>query len=619
MPTTFAVTAHRNDHGPFTAAGNLLRAARPHLLPDHLDLLQTHDIEVLAVAPEFGDELANLRENQTAAIAPQVRTRYYPPAWMTRISHGLVDLLLGLAERGVVTEIVVTETEHADPTDREFLDILARRGHPRISLRRIPGADPATLPPGPTDLAEYYVRSDCTSEDPRLVGAYRALSDRDRARLHDARAAQLRERIAAGEISLRRWTLALHARLGSDPDGAGVTAMTEAIEECVLAGFYDAVVELGGRLLPHLAAADRPDERWLVTAKLTLALSALGRLEEAEAAYDEACAATTHASTHLQSYYGRAMLLTRFAAPSKRDHARAKALVNTAITIASLLPDSARRAFNTTFNENGLALVEMHLGNLHESLRLVETGIARLDAADEHDRDAQHRWLLEHNRAQLLAALARPAEALECYDRLLAVDPNHSEYHLDMAGVLRGLGRTEDAEAHLNEAIRLSPPYPEAVYNRGDLRAAVGDLDGAVEDFARVLDLDPQFPSARVNLAGLLLEAGDPETARAVAAVGLGRDGSEADLLTVLAQADHELGNVTEAAAGYARALAVEPDHVPALAGRAALEFELDTPDSLSAAVLCLEQALRIDPNPDLADNLAVAVARQKQLAGRQG
>lgn len=70
----------------------------------------------------------------------------------------------------------------------------------------------------------------------------------------------------------------------------------------------------------------------------------------------------------------------------------------TAITIASLLPQTFRRAFHSTFSENGLVLVEMHLGNLADSLRLVEAGIDRLDNADDHDRDAQHRWVLEHNR-----------------------------------------------------------------------------------------------------------------------------------------------------------------------------------------------------------------------------
>ncbi|MFV0459582.1 MAG: tetratricopeptide repeat protein [Actinomycetales bacterium] len=607
--STLTVTAHRNDHGPFTAPGNILRALRVDLLRDHRDLLQAHDVEVLSAAPEYAADLANLRPTQTSSIDPRARTRYYPPAWITRICHGLVDLMLVLAERGVLRTIEFTHLANADPSDTEFVAVLARRSAGRILVREVAAQDP---PPAP-DLATYYVETDCVSDDPEVLSAYVELEEAVRQALHGKRMRQIREAIAGGCTSLRRWTLAMHAERSGDPQQA-VSALTEAIEACVLEGFYDAVVELGSRLLPLLDPASQPDERWLVIAKVTLAQSALGRLEDAEAAYDEACAATTHPSTHLQSYYGRAMLLTRFAEPSERDHRRAEALVNTAITIASLLPDDARREFNTTFNENGLALVEMHLGNLHESLRLVETGIARLDQATEHDRDLQHRWVLEHNRAQLLTALARPHEALECYAELLQVDPHHSEYHLDHAGVLRAVGRLEEAESELGEAIRCSPPYPEAVYNRADLRASCGDLAGAVADLRRVLELDPAFPNACANLAGLLLEEGQARLAREVAANGLRADPADVALRTVLAQAEHELGDLDAAVSGYRAALEIDPHFVPALAGRAVAAFEVGTADSLHTAVECLERAVRLSDDPDLVENLALAVSRQEVL-----
>ena len=475
MSTSLIVTAHRNDHGPFTLAGNLLRTLQRELVPTHLDLLQRYDIEVLTVAPEFAPYVTNLRETQTSSVAPTVRTRYYPPAWITRIAHGVTELIIELARRGVLHRVTVTQADQADPTDVELLAILTRRaaGFVEVVVAGAPDATTSAVADCRDDAATAhdYVFGDCISTDGRVRQAYQRLTPEARMALHDERGTEIRRRVAAGEVSLCRWTLPLHAELGSDPAGAGVDALTEAIELCVLAGFYDAVIDLGERLMKSLPDT-ATEERWLVTAKVTLALSALGRVEDADAAYDEACASTTHPSIHLQSYYGRAMLLTRFVEPSLRDHRRAKALVNTAITIASLLPETSRRAFNSTFSENGLALVEMHLGNLADSLRLVETGIDRLDNADEHDRDAQHRWVLEHNRAQLLAVMGRPEESLATYDLLLRVDPNHSEYHLDRAGVLRQLGRLDEADAELTESIRLSPPYPEPVYNRADLARA---------------------------------------------------------------------------------------------------------------------------------------------------
>ncbi len=80
------------------------------------------------------------------------------------------------------------------------------------------------------------------------------------------------------------------------------------------------------------------------------------------------------------------MLYTRFYDDQRLDHQRAKAHINTAIAISSLLPAGERRAFNLTFNENGLALIEMHLGDTEEALRLVCAGLDRLDEELGPDR-----------------------------------------------------------------------------------------------------------------------------------------------------------------------------------------------------------------------------------------
>jgi hypothetical protein len=121
------------------------------------------------------------------------------------------------------------------------------------------------------------------------------------------------------------------------------------------------------------------------------------------------------------------MLLTRFYTDARRNHSKAKSWVNTAVCISALLPDGQRRAFNLTFNENGLALVEMHLGNLQEALRLVEAGIARLDTQVDPERHTHHPSVLAYNRAQLLAAMGSLDAARAEYGAVMAEEPHHSE------------------------------------------------------------------------------------------------------------------------------------------------------------------------------------------------
>ncbi|MBV9414653.1 MAG: tetratricopeptide repeat protein, partial [Solirubrobacterales bacterium] len=522
------VAAHRRLRGPYTAAGTILRHIIPSLIPDHAELVQRHDVETLTTAPELDGLIVNRRATLTSMAAADERTRFYPRAHTRRIAHGLCELLLAWARLQDDRPILYLDrVDAADETDRELVEIMLRRSDPRIltlivgttpdppvdpTLTQVlvrychvvsaPAATPerahTTILRSTQDLARAYVESDCTSQDDAQALAYRSLSDEGRAILHDRRAEELK---AARELTLGLGALPFHLEHGSDPLGAGVAALQAAIEHCVLAGFYHAVLDFGERAKALIDPATRPEEAWLVTAKVVTALTALGRPEEAEQEYDAACAASTLPSAHLQAAYGRAMLYTRFFDDRRKDHQKAKAWINTAIAIASMLPEEEWRTFNLTLNENGLALIEMHLGDLEQSLALIESGLDRLRRVLPDERQTLHRSVLRYNRAQLLARLGRTSEALAAYDELIETDPNHSEYRAERAAVLRKLGRSTEAIADLTAAISLSPPYPEPHYNRCDLLIELGEHERAVDDFAYALELDPTFADAYINLA----------------------------------------------------------------------------------------------------------------------
>lgn len=639
LPATVAtISADRRRRGPYSAAGEVVRQVTPALLRTAPDVASRHDIELLAVAPELRATLPLRRATITAITAPRNRTRFYPGGRTTRLAHGLVEFLAeAVAARALPTCLVVTDVDDADGTDVEWLGILLRRIDPaccqvvvhsrgetlpeplqgsldRYAERR--SLDGPVLPsapvPGqrrdPAALAARHVAADGTSLDPDLAAAYEALDPAARAALHDARADELE---SLGERSLRLGAIPYHRERGSDPTGAGAAALLEAIEHCVLEGFYDAVVELAPRCLSVLDWETRVEDCWLVTAKATTALTALDRPEEAEAWYDAACAATTDPSVHLQSAYGRAMLYTRFFRGSRRNHHKAKAWVNTAIAVSSLLPDEQRRAFNLTFNENGLALVEMHLGDLGEALRLVETGIARLHEQVDPSEHTQHRSVLAYNRAQLLVALGRLDEGLAAYDEVIAEDPHHSEYYFERASVLRRLDRPHDALRDYDRAVESSPPYPEPHFNRADLAAALGDLDTALAELSYVLELEPTFVDAYVNRAALRLQAGDLEGAAADVAAGLRVQPDSAPLHCLDGLLAVELDESGSARAAFDRALGLDPTLAEALANRAVLRF---SDGDVDGAIDDLTEALAADDDPGIRENRAVAYAEVGRL-----
>lgn len=630
--------AHRRLRGPYTATGTLLRAVVPGLLQSHPDLVTRQDTEILSVTPELRGLVPATRETLTSLSAPEERTRYYSRLRTSRMSHGLAEFLRDyLADVGP-RALVVENIEHADATDAEFLAILLRRLDPGLLrvvvcsgteelpdtplrgaveqwaqyfpvlpspvVKTTPTGDGKAADGAPADdasLAEAYVEGDCTSDDPQLLAAYERTEPSERQRLHDERAARLE---ALGEESLRFGAIPYHREHGADPAGAGAAALQFAVDNCSLRGFYHATVELADRAR-ELIGWDQPERRYfMVTSRLTTAYAVLEQPQEAEKLYQEACRCSTHPLIHMGAAYATGMLYTRHYDPARIDHAKARALVNQAIAFASQFQDPKERRFQSVFMNNGLALVEVHQGNLPAALELLDEGIAALDRELGPDEQRLHRSVLHHNRANVYSGLELLEEAAAEFSTVIGLDPNYPEYYFDRGNLLRRLGRDDEALADYETAIRLSPPFHEAFYNRGDIRADRGDVEGALADFDYVLDIDPDFVDAYVNRAGIRLAAGEWDAARQDAEAGLAREPQNAFLHTVIGQIHAAQGAQPAARISFDRALEQDPDQVAALAGRAACAHDSGDP---ATALADLDRAVALAPDAaDLRFNRAM-------------
>ncbi|SBT39068.1 tetratricopeptide repeat protein [Micromonospora auratinigra] len=624
VPLVAPIDAHRRRYGPYTATNTLFTALVPDLLATSPELVRRHDIEVLSVAPDLRSLVPASRETLTSLAVPAERTRFYSRVRTLRLSHGLVELLRDHLRTlgGPRRTLVLDRLDEADPTDAEFVSVLLRRLDPdlltvivgtgtgplddalTVALDRYAQrleAPPVPFPDPPADPARAYVDADCCADEPALLAAYAGLDPDHRRRLHARRAEEL---LATGLRSPRLGAVPHHLERAGDPADTGAKALLEALNYCVDMGFYHATLDLGRR---GRAAVDRATQEgpwWAFTTKMTTSLSALGHPEEAEKLYDEARTLSVNPIIHRQAAYATAMIYTRHRDRADRDHLRARAWINQAIAIASLQPEGADRSFSTVFQQNGLALIELHLGNLPGALDLVSAGLDRLDeelGADEH---RLHRSVLLHNRAQVLAALGRLDEALADFTAVIADDPNHPEYHFDRANLLHRLGRDDEALAGYADAIRLGPPFPEAHYNRADVLAGLGQLEAALDDLSYVLELEPDNVDALVNRAGLYAVLDDAAALRADLDAGLALDGDNPHLLCLLGQSQAEQGRAAEAERSYRRALAADPRAVAAWSGLAALAFDAGDP---SAAVGHLDRALAVGDDAALRYNRATA------------
>ena len=534
------VSTHARLRGPYSGVGQVLEAVVPHADVSWPDLVHAHQLELLVAAPDLARLVGAGPRSLVDTTPHEERTRYFGLHLIRAFSQGIVSFLLEYArlirtERVSPLTLAFDDVQRADPTTQEFIAILLRRADPAV-LRLLIGTTGELLEPElaasledhaahlrvdePTppleenrsgaELVQAYVASDGTSDDPAECTAYHAAPPAERARLHDERAAEL-ERHA--DSSLRLGAIPYHREHGTDPGGAGRRALRVALEQCVARGYSAATVDFGRRGRAVCDPIDHQHDYCHFSAKMANALVPLGGIEESAAIYSELRWRYTLPQVHMTCGYGIAMLHTRFFEP--RDHDTALAWANNSRVLAGMEPDPIERAYFEVFQDNGIALIEMHRGNLERALTLVTHGIDRLEHELPDDRYVVHRSQLLHNRARVLVALGRLDDAYADFTRLIEWDPFYVEYHSDRANLSRRLGDLSAALRDFDQAIAVSPPMPELHYNRASTRAAAGLLAEAIADLDYVLELEPDFPDVHLTRGTLLLELGDAETSRA--------------------------------------------------------------------------------------------------------
>lgn len=157
----------------------------------------------------------------------------------------------------------------------------------------------------------------------------------------------------------------------------------------------------------------------------------------------------------------------------------------------------------------------------------------------------------------------KPAAALDPIGRAIAVEPTSSA-HSAMGNALRALKRHLDAVESYDRALALEPDSVEALYNRGNALRDLKRHEEALASYDRVLALEPGNTRALNNRGAVLriLKRYDEAVASYEHALALSPD--DAGLHNnrgnaLLAMRRHE-----DALASYERALALQPGHAGA-------------------------------------------------------
>ena len=618
-------SCHARHGGPYAGIAEILHELVPDAHRRAPGLTSAHRIELLCAVPELANAIGAAPDTLVTTTPHDERTRFFGHSLIRAMSQGIVTFLIAYARlRERPLTLALDDVNAAEPTARELVAILLRRAAPdtlRVAvgaatpmpeLERYAQAVAPALPPAAPDRRtpgarlRAFIASDGTSDDPAEAGAYDAADPALRARLHDERADALEAR---ADWARRLGPIPYHRERGSDPSGAGRRALRTALERCVAIGFSAATVDFGMRGRAVCDPVSHQQDYCHFSGKAASALVPLGRIDECHEIYRELRRRYPLPRVQMTCSYAIAMLYTRFNEP--RDHDAALEWVNNARALASLEPDPVEAAYLQVFEDNGLALIEMHRGDLARSLELVDLGIERLERELPDDRYIVHRSQLLHNRARVLSALGRLDEAQADFERLLEWDPNYVEYHTDRANLARRRGDLATALAEYDRAVAVSPPLPDLFYNRATVRTQAGLANEALDDLDLVLEMEPDTLHARLARGTLRLEQGDAAGALADARAGIADHPGHAALHCLLALA---LGCAPDARAAFARALELDPGFMPALVNGAVLEFELGEP---GAAVALLTRALELGgDDPDVLFNRGFALQATGDVAG---
>jgi tetratricopeptide (TPR) repeat protein len=93
------------------------------------------------------------------------------------------------------------------------------------------------------------------------------------------------------------------------------------------------------------------------------------------------------------------------------------------------------------------------------------------------------------------------SEAVERYQRAIAIEPADPVLHFNLGNVLFGLQRFGEAAGSYQQALRWDPAYAEAWNNLGSVWIALKAWKPAIRAFRQALRLVPNYEDARHNLA----------------------------------------------------------------------------------------------------------------------
>ena len=228
-----------------------------------------------------------------------------------------------------------------------------------------------------------------------------------------------------------------------------------------------------------------------------------------------------------------------------------------------------------------------------------------LNAIEELIVDSPNEALLFNIRGACYAGLNQINLARENYEKAIALKPDYSKAHFNLAGIFHELEEYESSIQSYQYALMIDPNYAEANNNLGNVFRESSQIEESVKSFKKAIQINPDYVEAHYSLGNSFQELGKFEEAVNHYEQALKIRPNLTGVLNNLGNILRELDRYDEAIFSYEKAISIDPNFVEVYFNLGTVFQELE---ELDKAVKFYKKAIEIKNNyAEAHNNLGVA------------
>jgi len=213
---------------------------------------------------------------------------------------------------------------------------------------------------------------------------------------------------------------------------------------------------------------------------------------------------------------------------------------------------------------------------------------------DDYARLLEWTGMVQHWAYELDAAVT-------CYQQCAQLEPINAEILVKHAGVLMDANRHADALELFDRALAIDPNAVDALLHRANLRMIQGNMEAATKDLKQCVKLRPNFVMARLRLAAVLTALQQSDAAKEQLDAAERADPDSSDVLSYKGELLFTQNDLVRAKLEFERASELDPSNPTPYVNTALAVLNLAPEPGKQLAMAeeacrLLEKAIAVDP-----------------------